>query len=108
MLGDPQVIASYLEKAAALIERTGWTQRAYARLANGDNTSWRSPEAVCFCAAGALYRVTLLADYGTQLDAREALKKFLGTHIGEWNDQSDRTAGEVISTMNSAARSLRG
>jgi len=44
-----------MERALALVE-TGWTQYAYARTRKGRFVDWRSPEAVSFCAVGAILK----------------------------------------------------
>lgn len=46
-----------LVSARDLIEETGWTQYAMARDCEGHPVDPHHPNAVCFCAAGALRRV---------------------------------------------------
>lgn len=64
-----------IDRARALIAAPGsWTQGDFARNANDEPVSWRSPEAVRFCLWGALYR----AAYEMTGDKRQSIG--LGDH----------------------------
>jgi hypothetical protein len=102
--GGALSIAEVLSKAADLLEKPGaWTKRAFARDAGGrpveDPTE---PEAVCFCAAGAIWRS------GGEVcgAAYNALLEYLGdaVFVSGWNDAKDRTQAEVVAALREAAR----
>jgi hypothetical protein len=100
--------AEVLRKAAAKV-RQGWTQRVSARNALGECVSHASPNAVCWCADGALSVVAPIS----ATDAYVAAIDALGLEIGQrdfvsWNDAPHRTAEEVASAMERAALTLDG
>lgn len=85
-----------LRAARALIEK-GWTQRTYARDANGNVVEETDGGAVAFCAAGACWAVS-------SREARDALRRQVGleTNTPDWpsisafNDAPDRTQQDVL------------
>jgi hypothetical protein len=98
-----------LLRAAELVEK-GWTQGAYARDANGQVVTTSSPNAVTFCASGAVFR----ADYdlnagGARSDTFDAFAALYGKDTGisdalaQWNDQPGRTVAEVAARFRKAA-----
>lgn len=95
--------AEVLEAAADLLENPGaWTQGAHARNAAGAPMLLGSRlDAVCWCALGALDRVSptnALWDASVQ-----ALKGVVG-HIPGFNDAANRTQAEVVAALREAAR----
>lgn len=103
--------AAFLEAAADLIEREGWTKGVSSRYAEDNKT------VLGRCALGALesVRKSLQAQYEVDsldyryfamlhVHAARALKDEIGVPlIGEWNDAEGRTAEEVVATMRTAA-----
>lgn len=98
-------VATVLRDAAELVNR-GWTQGDYARDAAGHEVDPRDPEAVCWCAQGAIWKAGCTAEF-------QAIS-VLCTHINDtpgwyvdtviaWNDHPDRTAEEVATTMRECA-----
>lgn len=78
--------AEILQKARDLIsDEKNWTQGAMARDAVGWSfTDARDQDAVCFCAVGALKRVTSMREYRDALDVlREELS---GEQVVTFND----------------------
>ena len=69
-----------------------WTQGAYARDLNGLRVSPGGPNAVCWCAIGAMAKVAGLSS-GEMEDSRAAITLELAAEsngvIAEWNDASD-------------------
>lgn len=90
-----------LLKAADLIETQGHCTGAYATDWAGTRVSSQSPDAVSFCALGAIRRTC--EDFDVRMQCYDLLKKFLdGKNIGEWNDAS--TLEEVVFGMREAAK----
>lgn len=82
--------------------RKGWTQNRFARDADGKGTTSWYPEAVCWCAQGAIN-----AAYHHYEDARkaafDAFAKVIGiTAFVDWNDSPERTHVEVIEAFEKA------
>jgi len=99
---DREAIAAKLDEARALVER-GWTQDNFAQDASGQLVVSNSPEAVCFCAAGAVGRVQ-----APWWESLAALEKAVGTNnIVVWNDAPERTQAEVVEAFKRAAAGLR-
>ena len=90
-----------LAKAADLIEPPGaWTQGTFARDAHGEPTTSSGPRATCWCASGAIRRIT-----PGRLDRRQArdyLDKVVGT-ITLFNDALGRTQAEVVAALREAS-----
>lgn len=86
-------------KAWELIEQTGWCQNVYARAANGQGASVEDPNAVSYCARGAI-EVTHKNDLTDAID-----RLYQGIHdkyrltVIEWNDAPERTKEEVIAVL---------
>lgn len=92
-----------LKQAACLLREKGWTQNEYARDGEGRPCDPNSPEAVCFCALGAIRRSTL--DRRAMRKAIDLIKK-ASKHpngIDVWNDETGRTADEVIDLLEELA-----
>lgn len=109
-----------IEGAASLIERTGWTQGRLACDANGNRLGVpgfeRDPPAACYCAYGALCRVSwdsrkpvinddlLSKTFDVAIDALNAA---CGYSIAGFNDTHGRTKEEVLALMRETAAKLR-
>lgn len=106
---DSGKVAEILENAADLLEVHGWCQ---------DRS--RDDEGR-MCAMGALYQSTFgpgvwecpsRVEYDTEhgyLEATRALNRKIGTQrsIPGWNDNSERTADEVIEAIKATAKDIR-
>lgn len=81
-------------KAVDYIKK-GWTQGAFARKADGSPTYSLDPEAVCWCAFGALNMA--YPDHG-YVGVFTELKTAIGGEqlVAYWNDDPNRTQQEVI------------
>lgn len=91
-----------LEKALSLIER-GWTQGTGARDSFGRSVSIDAPDAVTFCAIGALTKVTGANSLRVIHNHRLLLERAgAGTGITNWNDSTKRTKEEVIAVFKKA------
>ena len=102
-----------LSKAADLLENTGWCQDCPAVDANGNAVGVWDPEAVAWCARGALQKVIGPDSLAALMRARVSLviEVSRGTvppegryvSLTAWNDVAGRTAEEVIAAMRRAA-----
>jgi hypothetical protein len=105
-------IADILDDARALIER-GWCQTRYGENAFGERVSSESPDAVRWCATGAIERVCIFRARETggyfQLwsDVTNALDKSIGEFRTCWNDHPDRTQQEVVEAFCRCSAELR-
>ncbi len=98
--------AETLQRAAEMVGRPGgWTQRAWARNANGDQVDHSDPGAVSFCPSGAISRAC--HDVGSY-DALELaygalLRHVRGALVSTWNDSPERTQADVVHALTIAA-----
>lgn len=105
-----------LESAADLLEKPGaWTQGAASRdvFGNPDGDSEIWPDAVCWCAWGAILKVTgntsIVGSDQRPKTAAALLERHIGTNdVTTWNDAPERTQAEVVSALRQAARQSRG
>jgi hypothetical protein len=104
--------AGVLASAADLIEVEGaWTQRVFARNAEGEETGLsecRGP-AVCWCALGAISKIAGNDDLLVER-AEYALMRLLRCEvdgIANWNDAPERTQAEVVAKLREAAAIAR-
>lgn len=86
-----------LKAARELVARPGgWTQEAFARDDEGQQTQSRSRDAVCWCAEGALKASRSgFAEF-------DFLQKLLGLPIAVWNDEPGRTQADVVAAFDRA------
>jgi hypothetical protein len=91
-----------LTAARALVER-GWTQGEYARHKNGRPIGPAEPNAVCWCATGAIMATgkSLAADLAVY-----HLGDALGDSVLRWNDTPGRTQAEVLALFDRAIARL--
>lgn len=105
----PLTPSDVLRAAADLIEPEGaWTQNAFARGRSGREVEAASRSAVCFCAIGAIARVSgLRGSTGIYATPTIAVEGRLGTRsLGGWNDDAERTQAEVVSKLREVAAQL--
>ena len=104
----PATAMDVLSAARELVAKEGgWTQRHYARGADGTYADFNHKKAVCFCTLGALYRVGL-PEPSALNDAESLLLKAAGVeNIVVWNDAPGRTQADVVALFDAAIASLR-
>lgn len=95
----PKTIAGTLKQAFALLGKNGehWTQSVYARSEDGRQVSVVSPEAVAWCAYGAIEKVdgrhekAAIRVLATVLRTEDDIKNGLNDEevITTWNDDGD-------------------
>jgi hypothetical protein len=94
-------VADKLREAKALVAK-GWTRGDWAKDAQGEPVFEREPEAVCWCASGALFAASeagfasagVLHDVFSQANEIET--------ISVWNDAPERTQSEVLAAFDKA------
>lgn len=98
-----KTVAETIRTAAALIEPPGaWTTGAYARNADGLSVDPRHHDACCWCALGAIRRVTGL---GFESEAAIALRYFIGgVSVVPWNDYSAQA--DVVTALRACAEAV--
>ena len=119
--------ACVLERAAEYCG-SGWCQHVMGRDENGKPSGANSNHTVCWCASGACLcaksrivgpAARAVLWNGVDWESMRALERAIRArwpayddHIGDliptWNDDPVRTQGEVVATLNVAARELRG
>jgi len=114
---DIQPVIDVMEHARDLIARpNGWTQGTMARDSEGRYIATRRPEAVCFCAFGAVMRSVddkVKENHAVYSDAHfsigiHALEDLVENKpIESWNDKEGRTQGEVVSLFDRAIANLK-
>lgn len=97
--------ADILDQAADLIEPEGaWTQGWFARDRHGHKVPTWSPDAVCWCAIGAILRAANLPSVAGA--ARSHIFSLVGP-IPDFNDAPERTQAEVVAKLREAAALAR-
>ena len=103
-----------LERAAELLTPRGrWTQGAASRDAEGneDDDVNLLPNAVCWCAWGAMLHVSgerYIGTKGVPGEAFNYLERHLGvSRIPDWNDAASRRKGQVVQALRDAAALAR-
>lgn len=109
MKKQPTVV-DVLKRMKALL-RKGWTQRTFARAANGRKMPWESPKAVRFCLLGAENRAACeIVPHKRQRDRVKGsiyslLAKCSGNlSISNYNDHPQRKKEEVIAVVDCAIK----
>lgn len=98
---------SYLNYAADLVEK-GWTQGTMARTARDWPVVANDPDAVSWCAAGAIQKAvhdlpTLFPNIMEEKLGESILEFIDGYSIWNWNDGCRQTQQEVVETFRKAA-----
>ena len=101
-------IAALLEKAAEFPDES-WTQGSYARDEENNPVHWDSPEAVKYCAAGRLFKVTeeLRDSPDLYYAVAHKLPGSYKLNLGGWNDHPSRTPEQVRKLFRQTATRLR-
>jgi hypothetical protein len=93
---DDLAVAKVLEDAADVLLTRGWTQGAYHR-PTGE-----------VCLSTALRIFDCSQDGTIRVNARAALSQYLGgASLTDWNDDPERTEGEVRDALLHTAKDLR-
>lgn len=93
-----------LRKARDLLAHSGWVQGMMASDGFWE-VSCEAPQALCFCASGAVFRV---APREVAYAALTLLELGAGTgSIVPWNDALGRTKAEVIQAFDKALRTYQ-
>ena len=90
--------ADVLREARRLIQEKGWARMAWAKDKKKRHVHYMSGKASCFCATGALYRVTR-GEIVLRFQAEEFLRRAIRlktTCLAEWNDERGRTKTQVL------------
>lgn len=80
---------------------SAWTKDWEARDFSRRTTSALDPEAVCWCAAGAIWRAGAKAE-DPSWEAEKLLREVVGDSIPEWNDAAERTHPQVLAAFDTA------
>ena len=93
-----------LRRAAGLVEQS-WTQRVFARDAEGRQVDATGADATSFSVLGALYHVTQREPARLQscVDALEQRLGLQGAAIPKWQDESGRLQADVVDALWEAA-----
>ncbi len=83
-----------------------WTQGEYARDADGNEVKAWSEDATCFCAYGAIQRVTEHEDSEADFFLRKAGMSKFGINVIDLNDT--HTHAEVLALFDAAIAELEG
>jgi hypothetical protein len=97
-------IADKLDDARALIEK-GWCQKDYAQDRCGSGIWYDDPQAVCYCAVGAI-RAVCGEDEIADVAERTVEGVVGAASLISWNDK--HTQAEVIEAFRKAAELARG
>jgi hypothetical protein len=108
MTNDPAAVADVCDKAADLIQFTGWTQHTGAARDRDGNV-------IGYCTVGAIAAtrpaVITYDAYELEWEAKEAVHTFLGlspeVSIPAWNDSPSRVAADAIDALRGTAKALR-
>jgi len=93
-----------LQRAKQYIEQ-GWTQKANARMADGKEVNSLAPEAVSWCAGGAINKaMRCYEDYETCWVFRAVVPN---QDIVAWNDAPERTKEEVLAKFDEVISSIK-
>ena len=75
----------------------GWTQQEYARKADFESVSTKSPEATCWCIEGAIMAADTNENLPRQLECLDMLRTEANAdNIVSWNDAKGRTQTQVL------------
>jgi len=96
-----------LKAAREKLEGEGaWTKGAFARTKDGNVIGYEEKNAVCFCALGALRRVTDEDDPGSQRASFKATEKLIealgGSSIPAMNDHLETTQLHMLMSFDFA------
>lgn len=99
--------ASRILRRAAELVRRGWIQGDIAADADWCTCDPEDPEAVRWCAVGAMQAANDARPYVSSVLLELLLEAHIGD-AGEWNDAEDRTADEVAAVLTTVADASNG
>lgn len=107
--GGERKPSDILSAAADLIEPEGrWTQGVYARRDGRQVAIQDIEDADCFCAVGAIKRITGGPVSGYLTDVLNGIGRRRGyDHVAAWNDAPERKQAEVVAALRQAAEKAR-
>ena len=86
-----------MKPSELLAEPSKWTQGCYARDVDGTTVAIQSPDAVCWCLEGTVFKCE------NRVANHSKLRRFIytkhGFHISTWNDAPGRTHAEVLAVL---------
>lgn len=102
--------AKILEEARELLIQKGWTKGAFARKADRRSVNSYNPDAVCFCALGAVARAAKCSVQELEFDpVWDSLCAALPTGVPhtqegiiQFNDNADTTLPDIIDFLTKA------
>lgn len=94
-------VAEFLTKARNILENKGWTQGYFARDSTNSEVGADSPQATCFCSAGAIWKVTGLPSYrgprfSLERKCLNQLSEVMDLNIPKANDDEDTKLIHVL------------
>ena len=105
-----EVTKVLIEARKIISEPEHWTQGVFARDALGNDTDWDSPEAVCWCTAGAIRKAAGAFHYHQEqsieyhilvLHATKELVSVIGDYgVSRFNDHHNHA--QVVEVFNKA------
>lgn len=102
MTPSKEDILCTLLAARTLIDCEGWTQEDYARDSEGQCVDYTDPNAVCFCALGAVYVSNSNSDVRAWVNGHLQDVIPPSRYVHEWNDAHGRTKEEVLAAFDRA------
>jgi hypothetical protein len=104
MFSDLEIV----ERCLRLYSKPGrWTQKVCARDRQGKSVPVFSDEAHAFDIEGAIRRAAGKNDRGAYARLAKKIKKQLGKHPFDWNDQSGRIQRDVVRMLEDLADEYR-
>jgi len=94
------VVATLTAARELLSDPVRWTKGRMARDAAGERAYSRSPEAVCWCAAGALNKVS--SAWGVQEAQGILFASVSGKGIAAFNDDPTTTHADILAAFDRA------
>lgn len=93
-------------EAKRLLQEVGWTKGVFARNLYGEQVGWGSPDAVCYCANGAIFKAQRNLGFDTNAYFPQQFSQFINTAASIWND-SRHTVEEVLKEFDNFIHWLR-
>ena len=99
--------AAILEKAAEVLETEGWSQGRYVMHVSAWTNTYCAVGAIRRAVSGNIYLQMSQDLLWSATHTQNLLSSKLRQPITAWNDQSGRTADEVIDLMKETAKDIR-
>ena len=109
-MSDKKSAIKVLNGAIDILKNNKWTRKENARNIRSEPVLVGDPEAVSFCALGAIYKAYFNQDDKYDSDgahfAQVELRNYLGCTIATWNDSKVNRKRDVISAMKKCVKGL--